>query len=1285
MTEINPLYGAAQSKSGIGSLYNQDKGSKINPLYTSGGQKTDSGLPMLSMDEIDPDYKDESPKEVVSSEEIDKGPDFVGRSEFRSMDEITRDYHNIENNVYGRHHLMSEEERALADRLTIENLLRPDRDIDLTGFGVDLIMPSDEVLEKSRLTEEQIKEIEEETKEPTIIPRKKAVTEEAEDDLEDTEPQKTPQQILDDAYEKYKTSIKSGDIFESTKLMHKRLKKDAINTQTEMMRLRVQTSGPLGEMTPLQRAAIAQTDMDTGTAETTLDALIQQQMDTAERNYEAAKERLNHRNFITSGLTERLLNAVEAEFLTIPQLNKIVLADEFLNPVTAAVEIPHIFADVQENVRDDEYGQAALNTGIGILETAATIPIAKLIIKPINATWKVLSGGRTAYDDVAKAIANETKLYDEKVAAARSVASDNKELRTQLIREMEEELDVKISKELKDGNLVPDPDLVREAGTKKISDYYSDMGYVGSDGKTVNLTDYAINDDALALPILDPDKMDIFVSTIVDLKSDPKFAAKLKVKKGKPFEDMKGERLIDKLFDLTLDKELLTSPELLEVLTKNGLSFEEYVLGIVGSGSKAGKLLNRLSQINRIKPKSVKELQEIEAKIATQNALGKMWTGTVLRGENIRRGLMVSSLATAVRNFQSALIRAPMESLSDIMDTAILTYGNARHTGKSRGAALVDFHNAVNPLVRDGTWSGSFNNLRYMFLEQNRAEEFTDYILNRPELSEQFDKMFNSIGEIQKATGRGQSTSKAGYALDQVMSRGEDLAWAVNGPNRWQEHVVRRATFLAELERQLKVKWDVDLQQSLKEGKIQDLLNDAPSLRPEEGDSFLSLVEASTTKALDVTYALPPDFAPFKVLSNFITKSGLTVIVPFPRFMFRSMEYIAQNVAGIPQVAIRKALFKESRDAGLTARDRQDITRNLVGLAALKAMYDYRTSEHATENYTMMAYKDKQADITAQYPLRQASWITDFARRQQEGTLDTWFGMGMDEITETFLGTVVRTGTGNVFVDEITEIIKGTEDEIDEEVRSKRIGRVVGQYVNTFLTPIFQIPEAQRALDIRTKEAKDFAGSVDVSESTFENTFYEQIARRGLAAPSFEEELPNRVTIDEGQVDRPDAATRLFAGITIKDRDSDVRDYLTEIGYDDATYVHGSKSRIPELKLAENEFLENVFPTIVTLAKDFAESRHTRKREQHRAARVFIREAAEDLRAAYNDPEAGLADQRAILADQLRRLSKDERAYGIVLFKDENKRMPDITSLEDLTSLIAFSKLLQGIDFVPKN
>ncbi len=87
----------------------------------------------------------------------------------------------------------------------------------------------------------------------------------------------------------------------------------------------------------------------------------------------------------------------------------------------------------------------------------------------------------------------------------------------------------------------------------------TDMGYVGTNGETVKLTDYAINDESLAIPILDPDKMNMFVSTVVGLKNNPKFAAAL--------ETTGDERLVDKLFELTMNKELLGSEELLEQLT----------------------------------------------------------------------------------------------------------------------------------------------------------------------------------------------------------------------------------------------------------------------------------------------------------------------------------------------------------------------------------------------------------------------------------------------------------------------------------------------------------------------------------------------------------------------------------------------------------------------------------------------------------------------------------------------------------------------------------------------
>ena len=60
----------------------------------------------------------------------------------------------------------------------------------------------------------------------------------------------------------------------------------------------------------------------------------------------------------------------------------------------------------------------------------------------------------------------------------------------------------------------------------------------------------------------------------------------------------------------------------------------------------------------------------------------------------------------------------------------------------------------------------------------------------------------------------------------------------------------------------------------------------------------------------------------------------------------------------------------------LSARDRQDITRNLVGLATLKAVYDVR-QVYGTNDYTVYANEGKQVDVSAQYPMRQMGWMTE--------------------------------------------------------------------------------------------------------------------------------------------------------------------------------------------------------------------------------------------------------------------------------------------------------------------
>ncbi len=1003
--------------------------------------------------------------------------------------------------------------------------------------------------------------------------------------------------------------------------------------------------------------------------------VLQDNENAIKLQFETADYYLNNRNTYMRKAAQQLFFAVERDYISVEDFNAIMVVDEFLNPVNAAFEVPHNWAAMQEQLKDGNYKGAAAEALMATLNVASAIPGAKVATSGINKGWRALSGGRGAYHDVQEAMTNEgLRAYDIK-QLAKKTANENADIRNKIIKEFEKQFNVTISTELPNGNLAVDPTLVRQTGKKKLNDYMTDMGYVGTNGETVKLTDYAINDESLAIPILDPDKMNMFVSTVVGLKNNPKFAAAL--------ETTGDERLVDKLFELTMNKELLGSEELLEQLTKNGLAFEEYVLGVVGSGSQAGKLLNQLSQIKRIKPASVKEAQETKARVETQKAFGRLWTGTVLRTENVRRGMMVSSLATTMRNLQSGLIRAPMESMADVMDTALLTYGNARMAGASTPKALLKFHNSINPLVRDGTWSGSFNNLRYLFKDQSRAEDFTNYILDRPELTEQFEKMFHNINEIQEYTGRGKAQTLVGKGADNVMSRIEDMVWTVNGPNRWQEHVIRRATFMSDLERQVKVNWDIDLQTALKEGKIDEILKDAPSVRPQGASSFLDMIEKSTQKALDVTYAKQPDFAPFKAISDGITKSGLTVVIPFPRFMFNSLEYMAQNTAGAMLVPIRKAISKDARAAGLTARDRQDISRNLVGLATMKTFYDMREAGFGTEDYTMVTDGENQVDISAQFPLRQMAWITEFAARTNEGTRDTWYGMDMKEIAETFLGSTLRTGTGNVFVNEITEIVKGTEDIIDEEKRSKTIGRLLGQYSATFLTPVFQLTEAQRGQDVRTTEAKDFKGSItpDVNLPYGENAsvraFYEVFAQRGLAAPSFEEELPQRVNIDGKKLQRPDAASRLFLGLTITERDNETMSYLKEIGFSDPTYQLGSKSRIPANKLAENEFISAALPTMVDIVQELADDLHpTDKKKQNIFARKGVSQAARNLREEFNDPRYGGASEVAIVVDTLSRLNKDDRKYGIVMFKENNDgRLPDIRSLEDMMEYAEYCKI----------
>jgi hypothetical protein len=286
------------------------------------------------------------------------------------------------------------------------------------------------------------------------------------DEAEEIKRAITPEEIIDNAYSKYLLELYDTGKQEDIAIFAQNRINDLRNTDI----YKKAQAGDFAAQQLIERIK-SQQDPDQmlldGRVPYTDDVeeMVEYERNRFEVKYKKDKEKtlnfLNSRNVITSGLTEQLLFAVDQGYLSIPQLNFIVGLDEWFDPATVAVEIPHNFKDVQESVREGNYKAAAGHAAMGVLNTIAAIPLAKVAVKGINKGWEAVSGGSGAYNEMLDAAANETKRYAEIKRAAATTADKNKTLRNRLILEFEEKFKVTISKEDAAGNLIVDPQLVR--------------------------------------------------------------------------------------------------------------------------------------------------------------------------------------------------------------------------------------------------------------------------------------------------------------------------------------------------------------------------------------------------------------------------------------------------------------------------------------------------------------------------------------------------------------------------------------------------------------------------------------------------------------------------------------------------------------------------------------------------------------------------------------------------------------------------------------------------------
>ena len=920
------------------------------------------------------------------------------------------------------------------------------------------------------------------------------------------------------------------------------------------------------------------------------------------------------------------------------------------------------------------------------LEFSETVPVLGMVTKLPAANARI---ARKLANELAKNKKKAEKAWNrtlnvnkmkgataqqiqEKKDAAKKVAEENKQISNQLIKEFEEKTGKTISTTDEAGNKKIDYNLARDVGNETAEDLVQSKGTTlfdklqGTDIEKSLSEDVALfgQGDTLFQPILKPDKFDGIVAVASDLK------------KANPQAFNNNKTIIDNLFDLTVNKKLIAGDELIDMLNKYDISFEDYVLTVVGSGSTAGQVLNKLSQIKRVRPVNEMVAMQQAATIKNQDTI----RNTIMRIENIRRGGLVSQIATAARNLTSAGIRAPLEGFGNVIDTALYNLSNEGVISGTKSLASIN------------NWRDSFRHMKYMFNNPKETKEVVDFILERPELEGQYKLLFDNINEIMISTGRGK-----GGIVDKVLSEGEDAVMALNIPNRWQEFLVRRGAFLGELERLVKREYKIDFIDTLNQGKIRDLLNDASNVKPANARSFIDLVADATQKALDVTYAKQPDIPMFRNISSFIVRNGLTVVAPFPRFMFNSMELMGQYMGGASIPLTRKiasmVTFGKVGKGKLTPKDRQRISRNLIGGATMLAAYQYRSSEDAPPDFKKLRLDDNtEMDTTPQFPMRQFLYLGEAGRRLVEGTFEDFFDS--KEFLETFVGTNLRTGVGESIFQDLADIISAT-DISSEEKAAKGLVAPVADYLASWFVPFAQIIETQRALGIRGLEYKDLREDPTLDAlTTAKKEFEKPFKQRGFTvSPEEEAAAPKREFVFAEDKKRVSPISRVLLGLNLSTRDSEEGEYLARLGYKD--FKFGSKSQVPTVQRAENKIIREALPLIVNFVRDEEDNLREEYRDAGPATKndfteqayvnsgvkglidIQIRKLKEKI--ANEGLGKGQASEYARQLLSFRKLPKNIRRRAVTQFYDLNGEPPNVAEEDDLTELAIIGKKIKSI------
>ena len=900
------------------------------------------------------------------------------------------------------------------------------------------------------------------------------------------------------------------------------------------------------------------------------------------------------------------------------------------------------------------------------------------------------AGSTAPLTRVRQAIEAQRAAVERAEEAAKAIASNNPKLKQRVLEEIAE-----MSSRIGNRGQVPRLDLVTGSEKKP----RLDPKVLREDTKELLeiKVDTPLPEEVEAL--YKPETVDKLVAVVSDLEQ----AGVKIINPKKPVIDSLGDLLF-------LEPDVVPHRAIQDAFSKYQLSWQDVLAGTIASGSEAGRILNRLSQLRKGTRRSV--AVEPDDLADTKSFFG----ANLRRLENVRRGILVSAVATASRNFQSGVYRLPTDSLANIIDTALINL-------KTDGVG-----SAFKGLVTPDTYKKNFASFNWVLNNPKVASDYIDLILNRPQFAKEFSHLTDNLNEIRNNV-RVEPTSALGKGVDKVLTEAELFVDALNIPNKFQEQIIRRGFTLAEMERLVKANYKQDLLKLLDEGRLSDLLNNSSDLVPEKAPRFEEIISDSVLKGMQASYSSRPENNALATAADWWARTGGTLAYEFPRFLALTVEFLAENSAGIGLVARRKLFTPGASIKDLTAQDRRNISRNLVTLGGVYALYKYYDETDSDVDYTSIELpgSDKSVDITAVWPLRPLSWTASAIKHIKNDTYDTWIGSDPDEILKTFALPSLRASGGGEVLFALRDAIFKDNDGLENSKVKDAVSKFAASYLGSFGALSRQSEQLEQLLGYRGDEQRDKSFPPDPTKSQVQNV-KERTAARIYMSPEQEAKFPQKVSPFYGNLEKSPAGSRLV-GVTLRDskEKNEVANFLTKFGISE--YRAGSQNKYPNFRIKENTFLYKAYPSIVSSLKKVEEGfRKTYPDEgdlrQVIAPIVFanvnvlkamageaaiiaagktdkneyqklqgrltgvpdkvetlstrVTNAIEDIKEKIKnvDPEG----MYQIQLESYTRLPLAERRQARVVFNNLREKEPDLSSAKDITALMVINKAMKSFE-----